>query len=41
MNSLSFRSSFIINTDPIEENLNGIFVNKYHKIWCRTGNNEQ
>ncbi len=31
MNSLSFRS-FIINTEPIEPILNGIFAKKYGKI---------
>jgi hypothetical protein len=25
MNSLSFRSSFVVNTEPIEPNINGIF----------------
>jgi hypothetical protein len=24
----------------MERNLNGIFVNKYSKIWCRMGNTE-
>ena len=31
--SLWFRSSFIINNEPIEPNLNGVFGNKYGKIW--------
>jgi hypothetical protein len=32
MNSLSFSSIFIINTEPIEQIINGIFANKYGKI---------
>ncbi len=30
-NGLSFSSSFILNTEPIEQNLNSIFANKYDK----------
>jgi hypothetical protein len=37
MNSLSFSSSFIINYEPIEWNLNSVFANKFAKIqrWPR------
>ncbi len=31
-NSLSSSSSYFVNSEPIEHNLNGIFVNKYGKI---------
>jgi len=31
-NSLSFKLSFIINSEHIEPNLNGIFANKYGEI---------
>ena len=41
MNSISFRSSFIVITEPIEQNLNGIFAKKYNKILCRMKNNEK
>ncbi len=41
INSLSFRSSFIINAEPIEPNLNGILVNKYNKMWYQMGNNKK
>jgi len=34
MNSSSFRSSFIINNEQIEPNLNSVFENKYGKIQC-------
>ncbi len=32
MNSLSISSSFFLNSEPIEQNLNGIFANKSTKI---------
>jgi hypothetical protein len=41
MISLSIKTSFIVNTEPIEKNLNSIFTNKYGKVWCRMGNNEK
>jgi hypothetical protein len=41
MNNLSFRSPFIVNTEPIGPILNGIFANKYGKIWCWLRNNEK
>jgi hypothetical protein len=40
-NSQSFRSSFIVNTEPIKPILNGIFVNKYGKIQCSLRNYEK
>ncbi len=41
MNSLLFSSLFIVNTEPIEQNLNGIFVNKHGIIQYRMENNEK
>jgi hypothetical protein len=41
MNSLSFSSSFIKNTEPIEQNLNGRFMNKHDKIQFKVGNFEK
>jgi hypothetical protein len=41
MNSLSFSLSFIKNTEPIEQNLNGLFMNKYGKIQFKVGNFEK
>jgi hypothetical protein len=38
MNSSSFRSSFIINNEQIEPNLNSIFAIKYGKIQCSLRN---
>ncbi len=32
MNSLSFSSLIFVNSEPIEQNLNSIFANKYNKI---------
>jgi hypothetical protein len=32
MISSSFRSSFIVNNEPIEPNLNGVLANKYGKL---------
>jgi hypothetical protein len=32
MNSLSFSSPFFVNYEPIKQNLNRIFANKYGKI---------
>ncbi len=32
MKSLSFSTANFVNSEPIEQNLNGIFVNKYGKI---------
>ncbi len=29
MNSLLFSSSFCVNSEPVEQNLNSIFANKY------------
>ncbi len=34
MNRLSFSSSFLINSEQIEQNFNGIMANKYVKIQC-------
>jgi hypothetical protein len=38
--SLSFSSSFIVNFEPIEQNINGIFTNKYgkHDVDCEIMN---
>ncbi len=41
MNRLSLSSSFIINTEPIKQNFNSIFANKYIKIQCRMENNKK
>ncbi len=34
MTSLSFSSANFVNSQPTEQNLNGIFDNKYGKIQC-------
>jgi hypothetical protein len=34
MKSLSFSSANFVKSDPIEQNLNSIFMNKYGKIQC-------
>ncbi len=34
MKRSSFRSPFVVNTEPIEPILNNVFVNKYGKIQC-------
>ncbi len=41
MNSSQFRLSFITNIEQIEQNLNGVFANKYNKIqyWLRNFKN--
>jgi hypothetical protein len=41
MNSLSFRSTFIVNSEHIYQNFNGIFPNKYGEIQKRMENNEK
>ncbi len=40
MNSLSFSAPNFVNSEPIEQNLNGLFANKYGKIqsWLRNYN---
>ncbi len=40
LNSLSFRSSFMVNTEAIEPNLNNKCVNKYGERQCRMKNYE-
>jgi hypothetical protein len=34
MNSLSFPSQNLVNSEPIEQNVNSIFANKYSEILC-------
>ncbi len=34
MNILSFSLPDLVNSEPIEQNWNGIFANKYGKIQC-------
>ncbi len=41
MSSLSFSSSIFVNSEPIEQNLNSIFANKYGKIQCWLRNYEK